>query len=98
MREYNFFTSFKMTLKIHFLSKSRSAKILSSTKFNFKSIGDNFKFAAFLFYEVYAKKSFFWVFSPNLLKNKLAANLKFCLKKKNFFRNSLFRLVFDEYF
>jgi hypothetical protein len=50
MRENIFLSSFKLTLKIHFLSESRSVKIL------FKSIGDNFKNAAYLFNVVYAKK------------------------------------------
>jgi hypothetical protein len=31
-------------------------------KFNFKLIGDNFKIDAYLFYEVYAKKSFLGIF------------------------------------
>jgi hypothetical protein len=43
MRENNSFLSLKMTLKIHFLSESRSVK----KKFNFKSIGDNYKIAAY---------------------------------------------------
>jgi hypothetical protein len=30
MRENNFFSSLKMTLKIHFLTESRSAKILQN--------------------------------------------------------------------
>jgi hypothetical protein len=75
MRENSCFSSFKMTLKIHFLSLSRSEKFYR-TIFNFKSIGGNFKLTAFLFYEVYAKRSFFLVFFANLLKNKKAAILK----------------------
>jgi hypothetical protein len=52
MREYNFFSTFKVTLKIHFLSESTSVKI---TKFNFKSTGDNFKIPAFLFFNGFVK-------------------------------------------
>jgi hypothetical protein len=55
MREQNFFSSFKMRLKIHFLSKSRSVKI-NGTKFNFKSIGDNLKIATFLIFNRFVKK------------------------------------------
>jgi hypothetical protein len=55
-----------------------------------KRFNDNFKIAAFLFYEVYGKKSYFWTFFTNLLKNKKSSDLKiitnrfeikFCLGK-----------------
>jgi hypothetical protein len=50
MRENKFFSPFlKMTLKIHFLSESRSLKIYE-TKFNFKSIDDYFKIATFFIF------------------------------------------------
>jgi hypothetical protein len=61
MREYNFFWSFKMAIKNSFFVV-RSVKIV-------KSIGDNFKINAYLFFEVYAKKPFFWTFFTNLIKN-----------------------------
>ena len=43
---------------------------------NFKSTDDNFKVAAFLIFNLYAKKWFFLGFFKNLLKNKKAATLK----------------------
>jgi hypothetical protein len=50
MREYNFFSSFKITLKIHFSSESRSVKILYQ-KFSYKSIGNNLRSLLLYFLE-----------------------------------------------
>jgi hypothetical protein len=41
-----------------------------------KSIGDNLKIATFLFYGIFPKKSFFFAFFTNLLKNKKVATFK----------------------
>ncbi len=58
-----------------------------------KSIGDNFKITAFLFYVVNAKKSLFFAFFANLFKTKKAVILKlspidlalnFLLKERTF--------------
>jgi hypothetical protein len=56
MGEIHFISSFKKTLKIHFLSESRSVKFYK-TKLNFKSIDDNFKIPAFLFFNRFVKNA-----------------------------------------
>jgi hypothetical protein len=69
-----FFSSFKMALKVYFLSESRSEKFYK-TKFNFKSIDNNFKIDANLFYDVrgilrdICKKVIFLTFFTNQNQN-----------------------------
>jgi hypothetical protein len=54
--ENNFFSSFKVTLKILFFG-IKICKNFMAKKLEFKSIGDNFKIANFLFFNGFVKNT-----------------------------------------
>jgi hypothetical protein len=57
MREYNFFSSFKMTLKNQFLSELRSVKNFIAKNFISNRLVIIFRFAAFLFFNRIVKNA-----------------------------------------